>query len=49
PEFIEAFRQAWDETAAEEAAKDENFKRIYDAYTAFRAEYAKWGDVGYLK
>ena len=49
PEFIEAFRKAWEETAAEEAAKDENFKRIYDAYTAFRESYAKWRDVGYLK
>jgi TRAP-type mannitol/chloroaromatic compound transport system substrate-binding protein len=49
PEFIEAFRQAWEEVAAEEAAADPRFKEIYDHYTAFRETYATWREIGYLK
>jgi TRAP-type mannitol/chloroaromatic compound transport system substrate-binding protein len=48
-EFIEAFRQAWEEVAAEEAAADPRFKEIYDNYTAYRAKYAKWREIGYLQ
>lgn len=48
-EYIDAFRTAWDEVAEEQAAQDEKFKRIWDDYSAFRAEYAKWKEVGYLK
>jgi TRAP-type mannitol/chloroaromatic compound transport system substrate-binding protein len=48
-EFIEAFRQAWEEVAAEEAAADPRFKEIYDHYTAYRENYAKWRELGYLK
>ena len=49
PEFIEAYRQAWQEVAAEEAAADPRFKEIYDSYTAFRQNYAKWREIAYLK
>jgi TRAP-type mannitol/chloroaromatic compound transport system substrate-binding protein len=49
PEFIEAFQQAWEEVAAEEAAADPRFKEIYDHYLAFREEYADWSEVGYLQ
>jgi TRAP-type mannitol/chloroaromatic compound transport system substrate-binding protein len=49
PEFIEAFRQAWEEVAAEEAAADPRFKEIYDNYQAFRDKYAKWREIGYLQ
>jgi TRAP-type mannitol/chloroaromatic compound transport system substrate-binding protein len=49
PEFIEAFRQAWEEVAVEEAAADPRFKEVYDHYIAFRENYAKWREVGYLK
>jgi TRAP-type mannitol/chloroaromatic compound transport system substrate-binding protein len=49
PEFIDAFRQAWEEVAEEESAADPRFKRIYDHYTAFRETYAKWREIGYLK
>lgn len=48
-EIIEAFRTAWAEVAEEESAADENFKRIYDEYNAFREGYSKWREVGYLK
>jgi TRAP-type mannitol/chloroaromatic compound transport system substrate-binding protein len=49
PEFIDAFRQAWQEVAEEEAAADPRFKQIYDNYQAFRTSYAQWREVGYLK
>jgi TRAP-type mannitol/chloroaromatic compound transport system substrate-binding protein len=49
PEFIDAFRTAWEEVAEEQAAKDANFKRVYDSYRAFRKKYAKWREIGYLK
>jgi TRAP-type mannitol/chloroaromatic compound transport system substrate-binding protein len=49
PEFIDAFRQAWDEVAEEESAADPRFKKIYDHYQAFRETYAKWREIGYLK
>ena len=49
PEFIEAFRQAWEEVAEEESAADPRFKEIHDHYTAFRETYAKWREIGYLK
>jgi TRAP-type mannitol/chloroaromatic compound transport system substrate-binding protein len=49
PEFIEAFRQAWQQVAEEEAAADPRFKEIYDHYTAFREEYAKWREIAYLQ
>jgi TRAP-type mannitol/chloroaromatic compound transport system substrate-binding protein len=49
PEFIEAFRQAWEEVAQEEAAADPRFKEIYDHYTAFRETCAKWREIGYLQ
>jgi len=34
-----------DETLAEEAAKDPKFKRIYDAYQAFRTKDNAWSDI----
>jgi len=49
PEFIDAFRQAWQEVAEEESAADPRFKEVYDHYRQFRETYAKWREVGYLK
>jgi TRAP-type mannitol/chloroaromatic compound transport system substrate-binding protein len=49
PEFIEAFRQAWEEVAEEEAAADPRFAEVYENYQAFRDNYAKWREIGYLK
>ncbi|MDX9860714.1 MAG: TRAP transporter substrate-binding protein [Rhodospirillales bacterium] len=49
PEMLAVFEKGWNEVVAEESAKNPNFKKIYDSYTAFRAEYAAWKDVGYLK
>ena len=49
PEFIDAYRQAWEEVLVEESAADPRFKEVYDHYQAFRDEYAKWREVGYLQ
>jgi TRAP-type mannitol/chloroaromatic compound transport system substrate-binding protein len=49
PEFIEAFKKAWDEVAAEQSAKSPEFKKAWDSLTAFRAEYKIWKDRGYLQ
>jgi TRAP-type mannitol/chloroaromatic compound transport system substrate-binding protein len=48
-ETVAKFQQAWDEVAQEQAASNPEFKRIYDAYTAFRTKYAPWKEMGYLK
>ena len=37
-----------DEVMAEEAANDEDFRRIYESQTAFRADYAHWKKLAYL-
>jgi TRAP-type mannitol/chloroaromatic compound transport system substrate-binding protein len=47
PEFIAAFEKAWNEVAAEEAAKSPLFKKALDSLTAFRAKYKVWRDYGY--
>lgn len=47
--IMEAFRKAWDEVAAEESAKNPNFKKAYDSLQAFRQQYAQWHAVGFLK
>jgi len=36
------FENAWIEVAAEQSAKNPNFKRVYDSYAAFRKSYATW-------
>ena len=47
PEFIAAFEKAWNEVAAEEAAKSPMFKKAWDSLTVFRAKYKVWRDLGY--
>ncbi|MCX8101249.1 MAG: TRAP transporter substrate-binding protein [Geminicoccaceae bacterium] len=48
-EFLDAFKKAWEEVAEAEAAADPRFKEIWDHYKAFRANYARWREIGYLK
>ena len=43
------FEKAWNEVAAEQAAKSPEFKKAWDSYSAFRKEYAIWKDLGYLQ
>ncbi len=49
PEMLELFRKTWEEVVAEQAAKDAFFKKVWDDLSSFRAEYATWGEIGYLK
>jgi TRAP-type mannitol/chloroaromatic compound transport system substrate-binding protein len=49
PEIMAALEKAWKEVIAEESASSPNFKRVYESYSKFRAEYAIWRDHGYLK
>jgi len=46
---LDKFEETWNEVAAEIAASDASFKEAWDSLQAFRAEYKKWSDVGYLK
>jgi len=39
---------AWNEVIQEEVAKDPLFKRVYENYSKFRADYKIWKDNGYL-
>jgi TRAP-type mannitol/chloroaromatic compound transport system substrate-binding protein len=49
PEIIAAMESAWNEVAAEEAAANPSFKRVYDSYMAFRRDYAIWRESAYLR
>ena len=48
PEIIQALETAWAEVVTEEAAANEDFKRVWDSLQAFRANWKIWGDLGYL-
>ncbi len=49
PQFIAAFKKAWEEVADEEAAKSAMFKKAYESYKSFRGKYKVWHDLGYMK
>ena len=48
PEMLATFKAKWDEVAAEQAAKDPNFKKIYDDLSAFRKTYDIWEANAFL-
>lgn len=48
-DVLEALEVAWLEVAAEESAKDEEFRRAWESLSKFRTEYAIWRERGYLK
>lgn len=48
-EFLDAYEKAWKEVAAEQAEKSPEFKKAWDSYSKFRAEYKIWRDYGYLQ
>jgi TRAP-type mannitol/chloroaromatic compound transport system substrate-binding protein len=48
PEILSKLKEAWQTVAAREAEKDQNFARTWQSMEAFRADYAKWRDLGYL-
>jgi len=49
PEILKVMETKWAEVVVEESAKSPNFKRVWDSYSAFRANYAIWRDHGYMK
>lgn len=49
PEIMAAIEKGWKEVVAEESKANPNFKRVYDSYAKFRADYAVWREHGYLK
>ena len=44
-EVIKTLRQYTNEVLAEEAAKDEQFKKVYEAYEAFRKDNDQWNNL----
>ncbi len=49
PEMLAAYEKAWNEVAAEEAAKNPDFKKVWDSLQSFRKQYKIWSDLGYLQ
>ena len=47
-EILDTLEEKWNEVAAEDAARDANFAKVWESYQAYRAEYAVWADLGYL-
>ena len=45
---LDALEKAWIEVADQEGAADANFKRVWSALSAFRAEYETWRRLGHL-
>ncbi len=48
-EVLVALEDAWKEVVAEEAAKNPNFKRVYESYSRFRDNYAIWRNFNLLQ
>ena len=49
PEILDTFQTAWGEVVVEESAANPDFKKVWDSLQEFRAEYAAWKELGYLK
>jgi TRAP-type mannitol/chloroaromatic compound transport system substrate-binding protein len=48
PEVLGDLESAWNDVAAELAAEDATFKQVWDSFTAYRAGYKVWKELGYL-
>lgn len=48
-EILDQLSATWLEVADEIAAGDESFKEAWDSLNKFRAEYKRWGELGYLE
>lgn len=49
PEILDTLENAWGEVVGELVAEDATFKEVWESLQAFRADYAIWKDLGYLK
>lgn len=47
--FLDAFQAKWLEVAKEQSDKSADFKKVWDHFQKFRADYKIWKDHGYLK
>ena len=48
-DVLDKLQTAWVKVIEEDAAKDPDVKAVWDSLSAFRREYAVWGDMGYVK
>ena len=47
-ETLEVLRNAWNEVVKEEAAKDEDFAKVWASLSSFRESYKVWKDLGFV-
>ena len=47
-DMLAKFKEAWEMVAAEQAAKDAFFKKVWDDLSAFREKYVLWQSYGFL-
>ena len=47
-EMLDKFKEAWEEVAAEQAAKDAFFKKVWEDLSAFRKDFKLWQTCGFL-
>lgn len=49
PAILATIEQTWNEVAKEIAASDKAFAESWESLQSFRADYARWRELGYLK
>ncbi|MEZ5670177.1 MAG: TRAP transporter substrate-binding protein [Alphaproteobacteria bacterium] len=47
-DILDQLNAAWEEVVAELVAENENFAKVWESYSTFRANYRVWKDLGYL-
>ena len=47
-EFLDTLEAAWNEVAAEDAARDAQFAKVWESYSNFRKDYVVWKELGYV-
>ena len=47
-ETLDVLRNAWQEVVKEEAAKDEDFAKVWASLSTFRESYKVWKDLGFV-
>jgi len=48
PDILAELETAWNEVAAELAASNPTFKKVWESLSKYREQYKIWGDLGYL-
>ena len=47
-EMLDLYKKTWHKVAADQSAKDAFFKKVWDDFQAFHADYAYWSARGFL-